>query len=141
MRSVTELRSFSKKIRAAANRAERLKMTKRVTYHLDDGDAASPSEMAAPGEYTHQVLDRLGYDFYPVGFDTAGNVGPIANRLLRAVTRTPHGRGSSDSPFVYWRNRLAFVARVSAIDTYIARSYLCIRSANAPSDPPPAVHL
>ena len=141
MRSATRLRTFSKKIRAAANEAERQKMTKRVTYHLDESGAPSPSGVAVSGEPTHKVLDRLGFDFYPVGFDTAGNVGPIANRLLRAVTRTPHGRGSSDSPFVYWRNRLAFVARVSAIKTYITRAYLCIRAANAPSDFPPAVHL
>ena len=41
------------------------------------------------GDVTSKVLDHLGYGFYPIGFDTAGNVGPTTNRLLRAVTRVP----------------------------------------------------
>ena len=133
MHSVKMLQRFSSKIRASAHDAEQRKMTKRVQYHLHEDEVSGLPAATITGDRTHKVLSRLGYDFFPVGFDTAGNLGPIANRLLRAVTRTPHGRGSADSPFAYWRDRLGFIARVAAINTYIARSHLCIRAARSSS--------
>ena len=131
------VRTLSRAIRAAAADAEARKRAKKVKYRLDADPASGQPATTVTGAATPVVLNSLGYDFFPIGFDSAGNVGPTALRFLRAVTRTPPGRVNSNSPFIYWRNRLGFLARVASVRTYIARANLCIRAARVVSAPPP----